>query len=320
MWWFLLFCGLLYGAFCLLWDTVVEYWWIVAILAAIALYAHKRKKNKKAQEERRNRALAEFEAIVPVDPMHTALGTPLRVDLGEEKKNAALDEMNLIMWAARAVSEYHAIDDLRNPVSDAAIKRNQRCVFSDKFAVVTAIERTCKLGVQKSLEIIPELVELNLLIPAKGGNAYTARLTANEYADFAEQHDKRLRIALGLESPEPVVVVPDMDALTGEEFEAYCADLLRENGFTDVLLTKHTGDHGVDITARKDGVVYAIQCKCYSSTVGNAAIQQIYSGKSLYNADVAVVMTNSRFTKQAIEDADRLRVRLWDREKLLEMQ
>lgn len=305
--------------FSLIAFIVTEYWWVLIIAAIVAVIVRKRKKDMNAQEEQRNKALAEFEATIPVDPMHTILGTPVWVDLGEEKKNAALDEMNLIMWAARAVSEYHAIDDLRNPVSDAATKRDQRCVFTDKFAVVSAIERTCKLGVQKSLEIIPKLVELNLLIPAQSGNAYTARLTANEFEAFAEQHDKSLRIALGVEDPEPVMVVPDMDTMTGEEFETYCADLLRENDFTDVLLTKHTGDHGVDITARKDGIVYAIQCKCYSSTVGNAAIQQAYSGKQLYNADIAVVMTNSHFTKQAVEDANHLRVHLWDREKLLEM-
>ena len=59
-----------------------------------------------------------------------------------------------------------------------------------------------------------------------------------------------------------------------------------------------------------------IQCKCYSGNVGNSAIQEAFSGKSIYNADIAVVLTNSYFTKQAIEDAQLLRVRLWDREKL----
>jgi len=31
-------------------------------------------------------------------------------------------------------------------------------------------------------------------------------------------------------------------------------------------------------------------------------------------------MTNSHFSRQATEEAEHLRVRLWDREKLLEMQ
>lgn len=317
MWWFLLFCGLLYGAFCLLWDAVVEYWWAVAIIILIALYGHKRKKNKRAQEAQRNKALAEFEAIVPIDPLHTAIGWPVAANLSEEDKNNALLEMNLLMWAGRAVSEYSSIDALRNPVSDADIKRDQRCVFPDELAVISAIQRMCKIGYKRASEMVPKLVELNLLVPTKGGSSYTARLTANEFEQYLAIHERNLRILQGLESPEVTV---DMDRLSGEEFEAFCADLLSENGFNDVELTKRSGDHGVDITAKKDGVVYAIQCKCYGSSVGNAAVQQIYSGKSLYNADVAVVMTNSHFTRQAVEDADRLRVRLWDREKLLEMQ
>lgn len=50
---------------------------------------------------------------------------------------------------------------------------------------------------------------------------------------------------------------------------------------------------------KKNGMKYAVQCKHYSSNVGNHAIQEAFSGKSIYNADVAVVLTNSYFTQQA---------------------
>lgn len=77
--------------------------------------------------------------------------------------------------------------------------------------------------------------------------------------------------------------------------------------------------YGVDILAEKDSITYAIQCKCYSSNIGNAAIQQIHSGKSLYHKDVAVVLTNQYFTTQARKEANALNVKLWDRDKLYEM-
>lgn len=64
---------------------------------------------------------------------------------------------------------------------------------------------------------------------------------------------------------------------------------------------------------------YAVQCKHYSSNVGNHAIQEAFSGKSIYNADVAVVLTNSYFTQQAEQDARTLCVELWNRSKLLNM-
>ena len=110
------------------------------------------------------------------------------------------------------------------------------------------------------------------------------------------------------------------DSMTGEQFEEFCADILRGNGYQDVEVTPATGDHGIDILAKKDGVKYAIQCKRYSKPVGNKAVQEAYSGKDIYKADVAVVMSNMDFTNQAIQDAKKLNVQLWDKEKINSLQ
>ena len=108
----------------------------------------------------------------------------------------------------------------------------------------------------------------------------------------------------------------DFDSMEGHDFEYFCADILRKNGFNNVEVTQGSGDHGIDILAEKDDISYAIQCKCYSSNIGNAAVQQAHTGKSLYHKDVAVVMTNRYFTQQAKEEATQLGVKLWDRDKL----
>lgn len=105
----------------------------------------------------------------------------------------------------------------------------------------------------------------------------------------------------------------DYDKMSGNEFEDFCVTLLKSNGFYNVSKTKSSGDHGVDILASKSGRIYAIQCKRYSKNVGNKAVQEAYSGKDIYGANVSVVMTNQRFTKQAINDAKKLGVQLWDR-------
>ncbi len=110
-----------------------------------------------------------------------------------------------------------------------------------------------------------------------------------------------------------------VDKMDGHSFEYYCAELLKKNGFVDVEVTRGSGDHGVDILADKDDNSYAIQCKCYTSNIGNAAVQQAYTGKDLYKKDIAVVLTNQYFTPQAKAEADRLRVKLWDRDKLREL-
>ena len=109
------------------------------------------------------------------------------------------------------------------------------------------------------------------------------------------------------------------DNLSGEEFEEWCASLLRKSGFTDIETTSVTGDQGVDIIADKFGVRYAIQCKCCSQDVGNASVQEVTAGREYYKCDIGVVMTNSYFTSSAKQLAVANKIRLWDRDKLLEM-
>ncbi|WP_242979501.1 restriction endonuclease [Subdoligranulum sp. APC924/74] len=119
--------------------------------------------------------------------------------------------------------------------------------------------------------------------------------------------------------PEMQNKLAAVDAMDGHEFEYFCAELLKENGFVNVEVTQASGDFGVDVLAEKDGVTYAVQCKCYSDKVGNHAVQEATSGAQYYHRMVAVVLTNSTFTPAAIETAQKTNVLLWDREKLKEM-
>ena len=105
----------------------------------------------------------------------------------------------------------------------------------------------------------------------------------------------------------------DMDLMEGHDFEHFCADLLRRRGFLDVEVTKASGDYGVDILAEKDGITYAIQCKCYAVPVGVSAVQEAYAGRDYYDRMVGVVMTNQYFTAPAVEAAKKLKILLWDR-------
>ena len=109
------------------------------------------------------------------------------------------------------------------------------------------------------------------------------------------------------------------DAMEGHQFEYFCADLLRKNGFSQVDVTQASGDYGIDVLAEKDDITYAIQCKCYSDNIGNHAVQEAHSGASYYGRMVAVVMTNRYFTTAAKETAKRIHLLLWDRDKIIEM-
>ena len=104
-----------------------------------------------------------------------------------------------------------------------------------------------------------------------------------------------------------------MDKMEGHDFEYYCADLLRDNGFLEVEVTKGSGDFGADILAEKDGITYAVQCKCYDKPIGVKAVQEVYAGRDFYGRMVGVVMTNQYFTQPAVELATKLNIMLWDR-------
>lgn len=105
----------------------------------------------------------------------------------------------------------------------------------------------------------------------------------------------------------------DIDLMEGHDFEYFCAQLLQKRGFTEVEVTKGSGDYGADILAQKDGITYAIQCKCYTTPVGVKAVQEAYAGRDYYDRMVGAVLTNQYFTTPAVEAAKKLKILLWDR-------
>lgn len=106
----------------------------------------------------------------------------------------------------------------------------------------------------------------------------------------------------------------DIDSMDGAQFELWCAELLSKIGFSNVSLTGKSGDQGVDLLAQKDGIKYAIQCKCYSSDLGNTPVQEVNTGKIIYNCHVGAVLTNRHFTAGGKEAAKATGVLLWDRD------
>lgn len=109
----------------------------------------------------------------------------------------------------------------------------------------------------------------------------------------------------------------NFDNMDGVQFEKFCAELLIKNGYEDITMTIGSGDQGIDIIAYKDQIKIGIQCKCYSSDIGNGAVQEVYAGKTFYKCHLGIVMTNKRFTDSAIKLAECNGVILWDRDMIL---
>ena len=109
-------------------------------------------------------------------------------------------------------------------------------------------------------------------------------------------------------------------------FEKLAMYLLREAGFSDVEVTKKSGDGGIDGRGKLkiNGIFsmnVAFQCKRYQGTVGSSVITE-FRGSLPKGIEKGVVVTTGTFTKAArLEAADmgKLQIDLIDGDKLMDM-
>lgn len=90
-------------------------------------------------------------------------------------------------------------------------------------------------------------------------------------------------------------------------FERLTQRLLRECGFTQVVVTRKTGDGGIDGTGKLkiNGIFsfnVAFQCKRYSGAVGAPEIRD-FRGSLTTDIEKGIFITTGTFTKAAIEEA-----------------
>ncbi len=99
-------------------------------------------------------------------------------------------------------------------------------------------------------------------------------------------------------------------------FERLAQRLLRECGFSDVDVTKKSGDGGIDGTGklRINGIFsfnVAFQCKRYKGAVGAPEIRD-FRGSLSTNIEKGVLITTGSFTRAALEEASSEGKRLID--------
>jgi len=93
------------------------------------------------------------------------------------------------------------------------------------------------------------------------------------------------------------------DTNDSSRYEQACAVYLNACGWSAEAIGR-VNDRGVDIIATKEQTTVIVQCKNYSTPVGNSAVQEIVAAKALFDADLAVVVAPNGFTDGARELAD----------------
>lgn len=204
-------------------------------------------------------------------------------------------------------------------------------VLKKEKASVGMIQRSCKIGFNRAEKILNQLEIAGIVGPEIGTQP---RQVLMSYKEFQKALNNGLFAKLCIPDnlktclstfESPVVASNDkrfkyyndkFDYMNGYDFEEYCAHLLHDVGFSDITITPASNDFGVDILAKYNGVLYAFQCKRYSSNVGVHAVHEITGGMNYYHAKVGVVITNQYYTNQAQELATEIGIQLWDRDFL----
>ena len=116
-----------------------------------------------------------------------------------------------------------------------------------------------------------------------------------------------------------VISLMDSKHSKGKLFEKYCAELLEYNNFRNVQVIGKAGDRGGDIIAWKGSRKVVVQCKCFQGTVPYSALEQTVTARRNHGAGEAILLSNSTFSKNTIQDAPLHQIHLWDRNKLQEL-
>jgi len=105
--------------------------------------------------------------------------------------------------------------------------------------------------------------------------------------------------------------------MSGRQFERFLGWFFEKQGY-HVTSTKKSHDKGADLVLRKSGECLVVQAKRRKNTIGVQAIQETFTAAAFYQANRALVITSSRFSRPALELANKLGVECWDWERLLQ--
>ncbi|OME83180.1 hypothetical protein BK120_14950 [Paenibacillus sp. FSL A5-0031] len=121
----------------------------------------------------------------------------------------------------------------------------------------------------------------------------------------------RLKKASGIE---------EIDVMNGLRFEELLQSLFVKLGYL-VQRTPASGDQGLDLILKRDGIKIGVQAKRYQpdQNVGNSAVQEVISGRLYYDCDEGWVVTNCMFTDPAKALAKKADIKLIDRTQLIKL-
>jgi HJR/Mrr/RecB family endonuclease len=111
---------------------------------------------------------------------------------------------------------------------------------------------------------------------------------------------ERMNLLQSVEWRRATLLQREWRAMRDTEWENYLLEVFSALGAT-AQRTGKAGDQGVDLVVEIGNRRIAIQAKGYYHSVNNKAVQEAVTGKAHYQCCSAAVVTNSCFTKGAVE-------------------
>jgi restriction system protein len=174
------------------------------------------------------------------------------------------------------------------------------------------------LGVA-ALAALASITRIGQLYGAGFGWALLAVAACGTFAVWRQDHSRRLGAARARAEQKlyELLEIGKADAMTWQEFEEYCAKLLRALGYRDVLVVGNSeDDDGADIIATApDGTPVAVQCKHWKNSVGQGVIREVIGTitSGTHEGRAGIVMTNAKATRGAHARAQAQQIKIVDR-------
>ena len=121
------------------------------------------------------------------------------------------------------------------------------------------------------------------------GRGTLQKVMGQEIAEFIDSYPQLTQL-----------VEPDWETGDPIEYEVLCGQKMEQAGW-HTQLTKASGDQGADVICHKGDISIVLQCKLYSSTIGNKAVQEAFAARAFYDLGYAAVVSNQPYTKAATE-------------------
>jgi len=112
--------------------------------------------------------------------------------------------------------------------------------------------------------------------------------------------------------------VSDLLRINPYDFENLCSSIMKDLGYSNIIVTPRSNDKGIDIIGEINGEKVVAQCKRYKNSVGSPDMQMFIGAMHNANAASGIYFTTASFSKEAETMARSNSIILFGKEKIAE--